>query len=141
MCAICVKRRRQFKMDSRVQRLFLFACQAVRISLISSRMSPVLPRVGVNLHLVSENSVFTKTCVRLFSTANTKYADWKGRYNLKVNTIKIKIKIIIKNLANTQNFQKGIHSNLCVVTTLGTVKKWSLFRGGRYPEVLGWKYI
>ncbi len=27
-----------------------------------------------------------------------------------------------------------IQSNLCIATTLGTGKKWSLFRGGRYSE-------
>jgi hypothetical protein len=28
-----------------------------------------------------------------------------------------------------------LQSNLCIATTLGTRKKWSLFRGGRYSEV------
>ncbi len=33
-----------------------------------------------------------------------------------------------------------MQSNLCVTTILGTGKKWSLFRGGRYSE--GWsKFI
>ena len=27
-----------------------------------------------------------------------------------------------------------VQSNLCITTTLGTKKKWSLFRGGRYSE-------
>jgi hypothetical protein len=35
-------------------------------------------------------------------------------------------------------FQNGskmkIQSNLCTTTTLGTGKKWSLFKGGRYSE-------
>jgi hypothetical protein len=29
---------------------------------------------------------------------------------------------------------KNIQSNLCTTTTLGTGKKWSLFKGGHYSE-------
>ena len=33
-----------------------------------------------------------------------------------------------------QKSRQIIQSNLCTATTLGTRKKWSLFRGGRYSE-------
>ncbi len=33
-----------------------------------------------------------------------------------------------------KNKKKNIQSNLCATTTPGTLKQWSLFRGGRYSE-------